>query len=80
MPNTDLKDNLQRMIGAFVLQNAELQTIANTLQERVTVLEAENKALNPPVPVPMPQFNGPKLVKREEWPTQLPQEQPFEPA
>jgi len=41
MPNTNIEENLKNILGSLMLQNAQLQTMVNQLDEKVKELQAE---------------------------------------
>jgi len=43
-----LEDNLKEVLGTFVLQSLQFQTLANQLAEDKAALEAKVKELTPP--------------------------------
>ena len=59
------------MIGGFVMQNAQLQSLVEALQEKCTQLETDLKAA---------QYKGPTAVPAKEWPTVQQYDLPLEPV
>ena len=62
------------MIGGFVMQNAQLQSLVEALQEKCTQLETDLKAA---------QYKGPTAIpaneKQAQWPTPVQFDLPFAP-